>query len=401
MTKKLWILLAAAASTGVAGWLLVPHFSPAPAPTGEVIEVRQGEIVETASATGRIEPAVQVEVKSRAAGEVIEVLVEEGAEVEAGQVLFRLDPRDAARALEDARVALRRVQAELAQSRANLAVTEAQARDAQATRGVSARGAELGLVSMEADRASATSVEVAQANVQLRQAAVQASSAALAAARLSVADAEQRLSEMEIRAPIGGTLLSVAVERGSIVASAVTNVGGGTALATLANLSDLRVIGAIDEAQIARVQVGQQVEIRVDAYPDRTFSGEVIRVSPLGVIETNVVTFDVEIRVTDPDASLLRSGMSADLSIETGRSEGVLVPLAAVRTEGRRRVVELESGETRTIRTGETDGRRILVREGLSPGDRLRVGGAVPTATQGPTKSIIPTGRPGGGRKNR
>lgn len=399
MTKKIWILLVVATLVGVVAWVVVPRLSPEPPPTGEVIEVQQGEIVETASATGRIEPAVQVEVKSRASGEVIEVLVEEGAEVEAGQLLFRLDPRDAARALEDARVTLRRVQAELAQSRANLSVTEAQARDAQATRGVSARGAELGLVSMESDRASVTSVEVAQANVQLRNAGVQASSAALAAQRLSVADAEQRLAEMEIRAPIAGTVLAVTIERGSIVASAVTNVGGGTAIATIANLSDLRVIGAIDEAQIARVAVDQQVEIRVDAYPDRSFTGEVIRVSPLGVIETNVVTFDVEIRVTDPDASLLRSGMSADLSIETGRSEGVLVPLAAIHTEGRRRVVELESGEMRTIRTGQTDGRRILVREGLSPGDRIRVGGAVPTVTA-PTKSIIPTGR-GGGRRGR
>src|SRR5690606_17068573 len=100
-------------------------------------------------------------------------------------------------------------------------------------------------------------------------------------------------------APIAGTVLNVAVERGSIVASAVTNVGGGSALATIADLSDLRVIGQIDESQIGKVHVDQEATLRVNAYPNRGFTARVIRVSPLGVTETNVVTFDVELAVTD------------------------------------------------------------------------------------------------------
>ncbi|MCB9617382.1 MAG: efflux RND transporter periplasmic adaptor subunit [Sandaracinus sp.] len=362
----------------------------------EVRAVERGELVETAEATGKIEPHVQVEVKSRTSGEVIEVLVAEGDQVEAGQLLFRLDPRDAERSLEDARVALRRVQAELSQARANLAVTEAQARDADATRDVSARGAERGLVSNEASRTAASSAEVARANVQLRQAAISASQASLAAARLAVADAEQRLSEISIYAPVAGTVLDVAVERGSIVASALTNVNGGTALATVADLTDLRVIGAIDEAQISRVHVGQDVRIRVDAYPERTFEGRVERVAPLGVTATNVVTFDVEIVVTDAEASLLRSGMSADLSIITGRSEGVLVPLAAVRSNEGRRYVVLASGEERTIRTGGNDGRNLVVVDGLVEGDRIVVSGAVARASGGSNNGLFGPPRRGG-----
>lgn len=395
--KVVWIVGALLLGGGGAAYYFLGSAEERVVPTGEVLVVERGELVETAEATGTIEPHVQVEVKSRASGEVIEVLVQEGDSVEAGQLLFRLDPRDAERALEDARVALRRVQAELSQARANLAVTEAQARDAEASREVSARGTERGLVSTEATRTATSAAEVARANVQLRQAAIAASNASLAAARLAVADAEQRLTEMAIVAPVAGTVLSVAVERGSIVASAVTNVSGGTALATVADLTDLRVIGAIDEAQIARVQVGQDVEIRVDAYPRRTFRGRVERVAPLGVALTNVVTFDVEIVVTDEDASLLRSGMSADLAIVTGRDEGVLVPLAAVRSSGTRRYVMLESGEERTIRTGATDGRRIAVREGLAEGDRVLASGPVQRATPNGTKSLFPTGRPGRG----
>lgn len=203
---------------------------------------------------------------------------------------------------------------------------------------------------------------------------------------------------MEINAPVSGTVLSVDIERGSIVASAISNVSGGTTMATLADLSDLRVIGEIDEAQIGQVDVDQEVEIRVDAYSDRVFSGRVDRVAPLGVETSNVVTFDVEIVVEDENASLLRSGMSADLSIITGRQEGILVPLTAVRSEEGRRFVILESGESRQIRTGSTDGRQLVVLRGLNDGDRVSTATAS-AAAPAAQRSLLPgPGGPGGGR---
>lgn len=347
---------------------------------GPTYVVRRGDLVETAAATGTIEPHVQVEVKSRASGEVIEVLVEEGATVEAGQLLVRLDPADAERAVREAQVAERRARADLAQARAQLAVAEAEAGEAGANRAVQQRGVELGIVSQEQQRMASHGANVAQSNVTLRRAQVQASQAALETARLGVEDAERRLGEMEIRAPMAGTVLSVEVERGSIVSSAVTNVSGGTALMTLADLSDLRVVGSIDEASIGRVEVGQPVIIRVDAYPDRQLEGEVSRVAPLGVATTNVVTFDVEITITDEDASILRSGMSADLEIVTSKREGVLVvPLAAVHSRGARRFVRLANGEERRIVTGATDGMRLEVLEGVQEGDVLDLAARRPT----------------------
>jgi len=157
-------------------------------------------------------------------------------------------------------------------------------------------------------------------------------------------------------------------------------VDGGTALMTLADLSDLRVVGSIDEASIGRVEVGQPVIIRVDAYPDRQLEGEVSRVAPLGVATTNVVTFDVEITITDEDASILRSGMSADLEIVTSKREGVLVvPLAAVHSRGARRFVRLANGEERRIVTGATDGMRLEVLEGVQEGDVLDLAARRPT----------------------
>lgn len=386
--KKLLFVAGALLASGLAAYFLWPKEPSSNATGATVVVVSKGSIVETASASGTIEPRVQVEVKSRIAGTVLAVEVSEGDSVAVGDLLFRLDPVDARRTVAEARAGVRQSAAELAQARANLAVAETQAEDARTTREVRARGSELGLVSAEEDRASNRELTVAATTVELRRAQIQASAAGVASARLNVADAERRLSETEIRAPIAGTVLSVDVEVGTIVPSAVTNVGGGTALVTLADLTNLRVIGLIDEAQIGRVAVGQAVAIRVDAYPDRIFTGRVDRVSPLGREESNVVTFEVEVEVTDAEKNLLRSGMSADLEIETSRlADVLLVPLEAIQTTGGRRTVRLESGEQRAIRTGASDGRSIVVLSGLRQGDRLLVGGVAP---EGAARSSSP-----------
>ncbi len=401
MTRKRVALGVSAVLIALVAAYFVSRTRTAEDPTegATIVTLRRGELVETASASGTIEPHVQVEVKSRSAGEVVEVHVVEGQRVEAGALLFRIDPVDATRGVAEARASARRTSAELAQARANLAIAEAEAEDSRTTREVRARGAELGLVTAEEDRSANRAQVVAESGVRLRRAQVDASAANLAAARLAVAEAERRLVETEIRAPIAGTILSVDVERGSIVASAVTNVGGGGVLATLADLTDLRVIGRLDEAQIGAVTVGHPVRVRVDAYPDRVFTGRVERVSPLGRTESNVVTFDVEVVITDAQAHLLRSGMSADLEIETGRQQNVvLCPLVAIQSSGPDRTVRLVSGETRRIVTGPTDGTHIVVREGVREGDRILVGG-VSRAAPASSGGALPFGpRPGGRR---
>jgi HlyD family secretion protein len=386
------ILLLLVGSGGAAAYLFRSK-EPASGPTHVV---RRGDLVETAAASGTIEPHVQVEVKSRASGEVIEVLVQEGATVEAGQLLVRLDPADAERAVREAEVAERRARADLAQARAQLTMAEAEAGEAGANREVQERGRELGIVSQEQQRTASHGARVASSNVALRRAQVQGSQAALQTAQLGVDNAARRLREMEIRAPIAGTVLSVPIEVGSIVSSAVTNVSGGTTLLTLADLADLRVRGAIDEAQIGRVRVDQPVIIRVDAYPEQELEGRVTRVAPLGVATSNVVTFDVEIAITDENASILRSGMSADLEIITVRREGVLmVPLTAVHSRGAQRFVRLAGGEERRIVTGATDGMRLEVLEGVAEGDELDLAAREMAAPRQQGGSLIPMGRPG------
>jgi HlyD family secretion protein len=372
------------------------------APSGPTVTVGRGDLVEVAAASGTIEPHVQVEVKSRAAGAVIELLVQEGQQVKAGDLLVRLDPADMERALREAKTAERRARAELAQSQASLNVSELERKEAEAKSTVAAKGVGMGLTSTEAERIAANAANVAGANVKLRRAQLAASQAAVDVAHLDVEDAERRLSETDIYAPMAGTVLSVAVEKGSIVSSALTNVSGGTTIVTIADLTDLRVIGAIDEAQVSRVAVGQEVAVRVDAFPTRAFSGKVERVAPLGHTLSSVVIFDVEIVVTDTDANLLRSGMSADLEITTGRQENVLlVPLTAVQSRGAQRFVRLASGKEERIDTGPNDGTRIVVLKGLDEGSEILLAPAPPagTGTAQRSGSPIPIGggrRPGG-----
>lgn len=372
---------------------------------GRGLEARLGELVETASASGTIEPDVQVAVKSRASGEVIEVLVEEGQTVQVGDVLVRLDPRDAQQDVREAQMALSRAEDSLSQARAEVSVAEAQAAEAEAQAAVRSRGAELGLVSAEESRSSATSAATSRTSVSLRQAQLRSARTNVESARLAVEEAERRLSEMVIRAPIAGTVLSVDVEVGTIVASGITSVSGGSAVVTIADLSDLRVIGQIDEAQVGSVSAGQDVTIRVDAFTDRTFAGRVERVSPLGETTSNVVTFDVEIAVIDEDASLLRSGMSADLEIVTARNEDVvLVPITAVQGQGGRQFVTMATGEQRRVRTGGTDGTSIVVLEGLRAGEQIASAGGSATRSSNRSASnerrqggMLPMGRGPGG----
>jgi len=374
-------------ATGAVGGTYAWQHTAKAEPPGQGMEVHRGNLTETASASGKIEPEVQVEIKSRVSGQLIEVRVKEGDQVEAGQLLARLDPVDAERALASAKVAKSRAVADVQAAKASLAMAELDTQNSEVTSRVAKQSAELGLGSADAARTAEHDRRVAGSNVELRKAQLAAAQGALAAAELTVQDAELRLKETSIFAPISGTILDIAVEKGTLVSSALTNVSGGTSLMTVADLSDLRIVGLIDEAQISRVVPEQRVDIRVDAYPERVFQGVVDRVSPLGTETSSIVTFDVEIRIVDEHASLLRSGMSADVEIVTVEQKDVLlVPLASVQSKNKKRSVTLASGEERPIKTGATDGTQMIVVDGLSEGDKVLASAPVSAEAKAPAQ---------------
>jgi len=361
----------------VAATLLVWQYGQKPEKgpvQSQLARVTRGSLVERASASGTVQPDIQVEVKSRASGEVIELAVAPGDQVQAGKLLVRLDPTDEERSVREARASYAAVRARLAQAKASLAVAQAEAKEADAKFTVRQQGLEKGIVSAEENRSAKHAAEVAHNNIALREADILSAKSEIERAQLAIDEANRRLEETTIRAPITGTVLSVLVEKGTIISSGITNVGGGTTLLTVADLSRLYVVGDLDEAQVGKVQPQQNVEIHVDAYPDRVFRGRVESISPLGKETSNIVTFDVKVIVTDKDTHLLRSGMKADLEIITSDlKNALLVPIMAIGSEGRHRYVVLASGERRPVETGTTDGSRIAVLNGLAEGDEVMV----------------------------
>ena len=265
--------------------------------------VEQREITSSVAATGTIEPITVIDVKSQASGEVLEVPVELGDDVERGDLLVRIDPRDVRNAYEQAQADL-----EVAEARQTIAERKLE------------RTSEL--------YGSKVVTEEEYENALLESANAKAS---LVKAETNVELAKDKLDDVTVRAPITGTVVERTVEAGQIITSA-REMTGGTILMRMADLGEVQVRTLVDETDIGSIQQGLSATIRVEAYPDREFRGQVLKVEPQAVVEQNVTLFAVLTRIRNEEA-LLKPGMNADVEILVGRREGVLaLPNAAVRT---------------------------------------------------------------------
>lgn len=255
-----------------------------------------------AEAAGLLEPILLVEVKSKASGEVLALHVETGDRVERDELLVEIDPRD--------------VRNQLAQAQADLAVAEATMSTAEAQY---ERANELRKASVIAEQElEAAALERANARAQLVK------------AETNLQLAQERMGDVTIQAPIRGTILSKTIEIGQIIASAGSDVSGGTTLFVMADLSEMQVRTMVDETDVGRIQPGQTAQVAVEAYPGRTFVGQVLKIEPQAVVEENVTMFPVLIRL-DNDQRLLKPGMNSEVEIEITRRENVVaVPSAAV-----------------------------------------------------------------------
>jgi HlyD family secretion protein len=268
------------------------------------VPVERRDIVVNAQAAGAIQPDTTVEVKSKASGEILQLNAETGDVVKRGAPLVRIDPRNARNAL--------------AQAQADLDVAQAQLANATSQK---RRADEL------FKSQSITEQEHEQALLDYANA-----SAAVVRAKVSVDNARIQLEDTDVRAPITGTILEKDVERGTVIASATSNVSGGTTLLKMANLQLVQVRALVDETDIGKVKPGQSATITVDAYPNRTFEGTVLKIEPQAQTEQNVTVFPVLVRIQNEEG-LLRPGMNTEFEINIGSRENVAaVPNAALRT---------------------------------------------------------------------
>jgi HlyD family secretion protein len=265
-------------------------------------EAQTRDILLRVEAAGMIEPIRLVEVKSNAGGEILRLHVDTGDEVERGALLAEIDPRDVRSSYNQAR-------ADLEVARASLATREAQLR-----RAVELREANI----MTEQEFETAQLDVTNARAQLIR------------AETSLELAEERMGDITIRAPISGTIVAKQVEAGQIVASATSNVSGGSPLLVMADLSEMQVRTLVDQTDIGNIYIGQIARVSVDAYPGRTFTGEIAKVEPQAVVEQNVTMFPVIIRLANPERLLL-PGMNADVEVTVQERRGVVaVPNGAV-----------------------------------------------------------------------
>jgi multidrug efflux pump subunit AcrA (membrane-fusion protein) len=380
----------------------------------EFAEVERGYIEAAVSTTGRVVPNRDVEIKCKASGTIVSVPFDVSDAVKKGDLLVALDPVDEQRRVTLAEVAL-------AGSRATVEKQRASIKAAEATLAAGRRKAEASLASAKAqcenararaDRmqtllkkelasreecdAAETAAIQAEGELENARARLEESRAeelaleakrqdvVLAKARarsdeITLADARQRLRETKVYAPIDGVVSSRRVEPGQIVASGVSNIGGGTTLITVADLGRIYVLAAVDESDIGRIRTGQDAVVAVDAYPERSFTGVVERIATRGESSSNVVTFEVKIEVRDEHRSLLKPEMTANVEIVIAKSDDTLiVPIQAVTRKRGGHVVNVSGvgGETseRTIEIGVRNDSSVEVVSGLEEGESVELG---------------------------
>ncbi len=275
-----------------------------------------GDVQETVETSGTVQPVVQVQVGSQVSGRIARVLVDFNHRVRAGQLLAEIDPTPFRASLLQSRAQVMTAEAQLQRARANeqLAATNLHRAEDLRARGLNAQS--------DVDQSRGAHL-VARADIAL-------ATAEIARARASLTSAETNLAYTRILAPIDGVVIQRSIDEGQTVAASFQ----APVLFLLAgDLTRMRIMANIDEADIAKVRERLVAEARVDAFPGELFRGEVTEVRYGATTTSGVVTYPAVLTVQNP-ALKLRPGMTATITVTSNRHTGVLrVPNAALRYE--------------------------------------------------------------------
>ena len=273
-------------------------------PVYDTAGVERRTIEVAVSSAGIVEPLATVEVKSKASGEVLDLLVATGDQVDQGTLMVRIDPRTVRNRLDQSDAELK-----AALSRREIAQTQ------------------IARVESLVEAGTLTQSDLEQAQLDLAN-----SEAQVVTSRVSVENARIAVDDTDIRAPIAGTIIFKPVEIGQVISSPTQDFSGGTMLMQMADLSAVQIRSLVDETDIGKIRPGMTASVLVAAYPNQPFPGEVIKIEPQAVIEQNVTMFAVLISIQNPDG-LLMPGMNAEVDISIARSDNTMtIPVMALRT---------------------------------------------------------------------
>jgi HlyD family secretion protein len=387
----------------------------------EFAKVKKTDIIERVSASGKVQPEVEVKISPDVPGEIIGLYVEEGDSVVKGQLLAKIRPDNYEALLARSQAAVNANKADVERSKASLAQSNAQLIRAKTEYERNQRLMADKVVSEADFQRSEADYRVAQQNVEAAKASVEASKFNVQSAEAALRDAAENLRKTTIYAPQSGTVSKLNVELGDRVVG--TSQMAGTEMMRIANLNNMEVRVDVNENDIVRVNLGDTVEIEVDSYTDRKFMGLVTEIANtangVGTAaasnSTDAVTeFEVKIKILNSSYRDLlvkrakksypfKPGMTAAVEIITERKTGILsVPIAAVTTRGKEDQEEKKEGDTtpakdettqkakkeekikelvfindkgkaatREVKTGISDFENIEIISGLKEGDEI------------------------------
>jgi HlyD family secretion protein len=356
----------------------------------KLAKVEKGDLAKSVVATGKVTPIIKVEVKSKASGIVKKLLVDYGDHVAKGQLLAQLDKVEIEAQVEQSRAALEAAQA-------NFKSTQADFERAR----VDAEGPDVPLLKRAYDRAtgmakdgvvSASALDDAEKNYEMAlnkqnvsKAQVTVLKAKIAQAEAQVAEdqanlkqLEEQLSYTDIVSPIDGIVLSRDVQMGDAVSSILVLGSSATLVMTLGDTSEVYVKGKVDESDIGKVYLGQPARIKVESFKDKTFTGKVTKISPMGVEKDNVTTFEVRVSIQNPGGEL-KAEMTANAEIILEEHKNVLqIPEGAIiYDKDKKASVEIpdpkgkEGKDKVAVNIGISNGAKTEVLSGLKEGDQV------------------------------
>lgn len=348
--------------------------------TVKAVAASQGEVVATVEVTGALVPVRTVNVSSKLSGQVKAVKANVGDRVQAGQLLVEIDTRELQAQLQQAEAAVRVVKDQAEQAR--IGMETAQIAIANAKVGLDAAQKYYDRMKALVDAGAAPQSQLDDAQTRLEQAQngyetaqkqyetaqkqyETASGSGLAQAEAAVNTIKVNLSNASITSPISGIVTNRNVNPGEMATPAGP-------LLTIADTSTLKLQGTIGQEVVPLLAVGQKVTVTVDAMPGREFTGTVTQVGP--VAAQTGQRFPVEISL--PNQGDLKAGMTARASFKVTSPEGVVIPVAAVRTDnGQNYVFVVKSGtvERRPVTLGLKNDAQVIVLSGLQAGEKVAI----------------------------
>jgi HlyD family secretion protein len=348
--------------------------------SGRLGKVTRGDIAQSVVATGKVQPITKVELKSKASGIVQKLFVDINQHVHKGQVLAQLDQQEILAQVAAQRAQLQASEANVKSAAASIEhdQVDASAPDLPMYLATLQRNQEMvreGIVSQQAlDNANRDYLSelnkknVAIAEIDVDRAKLRQAQAQVAQSKASLQQLQEQLSYTTLTSPIDGEILSRDVEVGDAVSSILVLGSTATLVMTIGDTRQVYVDGKVDEADIAAVYLGQPARIHIESFKNKTFSGKVTRIAPLGVEKDNVTTFEVRVSIENPNGEI-KANMTANAEILIQEHKNALtVPVQALIYDNQKNAFVQVPDST------AKDGlRKVSVQAGISNGSRTEI----------------------------